>query len=119
VENLGRDVPMHFTAFHPDWKMMDKPHALPDTLSRARRIAVKNDVRYACTGNVHDEVGGSTYCHQRGSKLIGRDWYVITEWNLTDKGRCPSCHAQCSGVLEPEHGDWGPRRLPVMLARCA
>jgi pyruvate formate lyase activating enzyme len=119
VEHLGPDVPMHFTAFHPDWKMLDKPPTPVETLSQARRIALKNGVRYAYTGNVHDEAGESTYCHQCGSKLIGRNWYVITEWHLTADGRCPHCHAACSGVLEPGHGDWGSRRLPVRLANHA
>jgi len=119
VEHLGPDVPMHFTAFHPDWKMLDKPPTPVETLSRARRIALKNGVRYAYTGNVHDEAGESTYCHQCGSKLIGRDWYVITEWHLTADGHCPSCNATCSGVLESRHGDWGSRRLPVSLANHA
>jgi pyruvate formate lyase activating enzyme len=119
VEHLGADVPMHFTAFHPDWKMLDKPRTPAATLTRARRIAMKNGVRYAYTGNVHDEAGGSTYCYNCGNKLIGRDWYEITEWNLTDSGCCPSCHAECAGVLEPGHGRWGARRLPVHLANCA
>jgi pyruvate formate lyase activating enzyme len=119
VGHLGPDVPMHFTAFHPDWKMLDKPPTPVETLSRARRIALKNGVRYAYTGNVHDEAGESTYCHQCGSKLIGRDWYVITEWHLTADGHCPSCNATCAGVLESRHGDWGSRRLPVRLANHA
>ncbi|HET8579421.1 MAG TPA: AmmeMemoRadiSam system radical SAM enzyme, partial [Nitrospiraceae bacterium] len=72
MEQLGPDVPLHFTAFHPDWKMMDKPHTPPATLTMARRIAIKNGLRYAYTGNVHDEEGGSTYCHQCGQKLVGR-----------------------------------------------
>jgi len=116
VEHLGPDVPMHFTAFHPDWKMLDTPPTPPETLTRARRIARKNGVRYAYTGNVHDEAGGSTYCHQCGAKLIGRDWYVITAWHLTADGRCPACQAACAGVLEPRHGEWGGRRQPVRLA---
>ena len=119
VEHLGPDVPMHFTAFHPDWKMLDKSPTPAASLTRARHIAMKNGVRYAYTGNVHDEAGGSTWCHQCGDKLIGRDWYEITEWNLTDSGRCPSCHAECPGVLEPGHGHWGARRFPVHLASCA
>jgi pyruvate formate lyase activating enzyme len=119
VEHLGPDVPMHFTAFHPDWKMLDTPPTPPQTLTRARRIALKNGVRYAYTGNVHDEAGGSTYCHQCGAKLIGRDWYVITEWHLTVDGRCPACHAACAGVLESRHGAWGSRRQPVRLASYA
>ncbi len=114
VANLGPDVPWHFTAFHPDWKMMDVPHTPAATLTRAREIAMKNGVRYAYTGNVHDEMGGSTYCHVCGMKLIGRDWYTITAWNLED-GRCPQCHAPLPGHFTGRHGDWGPQRLPVRL----
>lgn len=115
VENLGPDVPMHFTAFHPDWKMLDKPHTPPETLTRARAIAMKNGIRFAYTGNVHDEQGGSTYCHHCGTKLIGRDWYVLTEWNLTADGCCRSCGTACAGVFEAEHGRWGAKRWPVRL----
>ena len=115
VEKLGPDVPMHFTAFHPDWKMLDKSRTPSSTLRRARQIAVDNGVRYAYTGNVHDEVGGSTHCHLCGHKLIGRDWYVLTEWNLTADGRCPGCGSTCSGVFASAPGTWGSRRLPVRL----
>jgi pyruvate formate lyase activating enzyme len=114
VANLGPDVPWHFTAFHPDWKMMDVPHTPAATLTRAREIAIKNGVRYAYTGNIHDEAGGSTYCHQCGMKLIGRDWYTITAWNLVD-GRCPQCHAPLPGHFTAQHGSWGSQRLPVRL----
>ncbi|MFQ5786252.1 MAG: AmmeMemoRadiSam system radical SAM enzyme [Alphaproteobacteria bacterium] len=116
VENLGADVPMHFTAFHPDWKMTDRPNTPPETLSRARRIAIANGVRYAYTGNVHDGEGGSTYCHSCGARLIGRDWYVLSDWGLDDDGRCRTCGAPCSGVFDGPPGDWGARRLPVRLA---
>lgn len=115
VEHLGPDVPLHFTAFHPDWKMTDKPPTPPSTLTAARRIAVKNGIRYAYTGNVHDEAGGSTYCHACGRKLVGRDWYRLTAWNLTDEGRCGFCGAACAGVFEGPPGNWGPRRLAVRL----
>ena len=119
VEKLGPEVPMHFTAFHPDWKMMDKPPTPPATLTQARRIALKNGVRYAFTGNVHDEDGGSTYCHQCHAKLIGRDWYVITEWNLDAQGRCKSCGTTCAGLFEAKPGTWGAKRLPVRLQNFA
>ncbi len=119
VENLGPEVPMHFTAFHPDWKMLDKPSTPPATLTRARRIAMKNGVRYAYTGNVHDEAGGSTYCHQCGTKLIGRDWYVITAWHLTEDGACRSCGTRCAGVFEATPGTWGAKRMPVRLKNFA
>lgn len=115
VEQLGPDVPLHFTAFHPDWKMMDKPHTPPATLTLARRIAMKNGVRYTYTGNVHDEEGGSTYCHQCGQKLIGRDWYVLTDWNLADGGVCLGCGAALPGLFESKPGSWGAKRLPVRL----
>jgi len=116
VKELGPDVPWHFTAFHPDWKMRDRPPTPPETLARARRIAMEHGVRYAYTGNVHDEEGQSTYCHQCGKRLIGRDWYVITEWALTADGRCPQCGTPCAGVFEERPGTWGARRLPVRLA---
>ncbi|TLY39194.1 MAG: AmmeMemoRadiSam system radical SAM enzyme [Nitrospirae bacterium] len=115
MEHLGPDVPLHFTAFHPDFKMLDKPRTPPATLTMARRIAVKNGLRYAYTGNVHDEEGGSTSCHQCGSKLIGRDWYVMTAWNLTDDGRCKACGTACAGVFDGRPGRWGAKRLPVRL----
>ncbi len=116
VEHLGPDVPLHFSAFHPDWKMRDHPPTPPATLTRARRIALDNGVRYAYTGNVHDEAGGSTYCHGCGTKLIGRDWYVLKEWNLDAAGRCKSCGTPCAGVFEARPGAWGAKRQPIRMA---
>ncbi|MHB8897585.1 MAG: AmmeMemoRadiSam system radical SAM enzyme, partial [Thermoguttaceae bacterium] len=77
VEHLGPDVPMHFTAFHPDWKMRDLPSTPPQTLARARAIALKAGFRYPYTGNVYDPAGQATRCHRCGAKLVGRDWYVL------------------------------------------
>ena len=76
---------------------------------------MKNGLRYAYTGNVHDEEGDSTYCHNCGERLIGRDWYLLRDWNLTDDGRCRFCDAACAGVFDGAPGKWGPRRLPVRL----
>jgi pyruvate formate lyase activating enzyme len=118
VERLGSDVPVHFTAFHPDYRMLDKPPTPPSTLSRARAIALEKGIWHAYTGNVHDPKGGSTYCHQCGKLLIERDWYELGEWNLTD-GKCLFCGTPCAGVFEEERGSWGPRRLPVRMARFA
>ncbi|MBK8985681.1 MAG: AmmeMemoRadiSam system radical SAM enzyme [Chloroflexi bacterium] len=115
VDELGPDVPLHFTAFHPDYKMMDTPPTPPATLTRARHIAQANGVRYAYTGNVHDGAGGSTYCHACGEKLIGRDWYVLKEWNLAGDGRCRFCHTPCAGHFDPQPGKWGARRQPVRI----
>ena len=114
-DNLGPDVPMHFSAFHPDWKMMETPPTPKSTLVMAREIAIKNGIRYAYTGNVHHREGDSTWCHQCGELLIGRDWYVIESWNLTADGRCPECGTGCKGVFETGAGHWGPRRTPVRL----
>jgi len=100
VENLGPDVPLHFTAFHPDWKLRDKQPTPPDTLFQARRIAVKNGIHYAYTGNVRDPKSGSTYCPSCGQMLIGRDWHRITTWHLDDQGCCLSCGVSCAGVFE-------------------
>jgi pyruvate formate lyase activating enzyme len=119
VSELGPDVPMHFTAFHPDWKMRDHPPTPPETLTRARRIAIRNGVRYPYTGNVHDAKGGSTYCHQCGRELIGRNWYVLGDWNLTPEGHCRFCGTPCAGVFEARPGTWGARRQPVHLANFA
>ena len=116
LENLGPDVPLHFTAFHPDWKMLDYPHTPASTLTRARRIAMKNGIHYVYTGNVHDLSGGSTYCSNCGELLIGRDWYILKAWNLTASGRCSKCDTPCAGVFEAEPGDWGAKRQPVRLS---
>jgi pyruvate formate lyase activating enzyme len=115
VEHLGPDVPMHFTAFHPDWKMTDRPPTPAATLTRARRIALGNGVRHAYTGNVHDVSGQSTWCHGCGLLLIERDWYELGAWNLTPEGRCTRCGASVPGVFEAAPGTWGSRRLPVRL----
>jgi pyruvate formate lyase activating enzyme len=116
VKELGPDVPMHFSAFHPDWKMQNVPSTPFDTLVQAREIALRNGVRYAYTGNVHDAKGESTYCHKCGETLIARDWYVLSAWNLTDDGHCKSCGAQCAGVFDGPAGEWGAKRQPVRLS---
>ncbi len=113
---LGADVPVHFSAFHPDWKMTDKPHTPPATLRRAREIARRNGLRYAYVGNVHDPEYDSTYCHACGELLIGRDWYQLSSWNLDAEGRCRRCGARCAGVFEARPGSWGRRRMPVRIA---
>lgn len=112
---LGPDVPLHFSAFHPDWKMRDRPATPPATLTRAREIARANGLRYAYTGNVHDTAGGSTLCHGCGGLLIERDWYEIGAYRLTDDGRCKDCGTACPGVFDGPAGDWGRHRQPVRI----
>lgn len=114
---LGPDVPHHFTAFHPDYKMLDIPATPPETLARAREIAMGNGLRFVYTGNVRDELGGSTYCPGCGARVIGRDGYTITDWALTDDSRCASCRRPIPGVFAGEPGRWGGRRMAVRLGR--
>jgi pyruvate formate lyase activating enzyme len=116
VANLGPDVPMHFTAFHPDWKLTDRPPTPPATLIRAREIALKNGVRFAYTGNVRDPAGNSTWCPHCRALLIERDGYRIGHWGLDEHGACRACAAVIPGVFEPEPGHFGARRIPVRLA---
>jgi pyruvate formate lyase activating enzyme len=116
VERLGPDVPMHFTAFHPDYRMLDRPPTQATTLTRARRIALANGVRHAYTGNVHDGDGQSSYCANCGERVIERDWYRIGEYRLDDSGRC-SCGTRMPGRFDGPAGGWGPRRRPVVMGR--
>jgi pyruvate formate lyase activating enzyme len=114
--HLGQDVPLHFTAFHPDWKMRDVPPTPAATLARARRIARGHGLRYVYTGNVRDPDGGSTWCHGCGARLIGRDGYEIGQWGLTGEGRCAACGTACAGVFAAGPGQWGARRARVTLS---
>ena len=115
MEQLGPDVPLHFTAFHPDWKMLDKPATPASTLCLARHIARDAGLHYVFTGNAHDEEGQSTYCHLCNARLIGRDWYDLAGWNLTADGRCTACGTPCPGVFEGPPGIWGRRRRPIRV----
>jgi pyruvate formate lyase activating enzyme len=85
-------------------------------LSRARAIAIKNGVRYAFTGNVHDPAGQATYCHNCRAPLIGRDGYQITAWRLTAEGKCDKCGTPCAGVFNRSPGTWGSKRRPVAMS---
>lgn len=111
---LGPSVPLHFTAFHPDYRMREKPHTPPTTLQTARAIALRNGLRYVYTGNVHDEVGASTYCHACRHRVIGRDWYSLTAWELRH-GACAHCGTPVAGVFDDQPGSWGRKRVPVWL----
>ena len=116
VENLGPDVPVHFTAFHPDYRMRDRQSTAPSTLTQARDIARSAGLKYVYTGNVHDEAGGSTYCPDCGERVIGRDWHQLTHWRLDERGRCAGCGHAIAGVFEAEPGNWGRRRRPIRLS---
>ena len=113
MDRLGADVPLHFTAFHPDWKLTERPPTPPPTLRMARRIAMNAGLRYVYTGNIHDPAGQATHCQACGAALIGRDWYDITAWHLSADGRCVECGTRCYGVFEGIAGQWGRRRQRV------
>ena len=116
AEHLGPDVPLHFTRFHPDWKMTDSPVTPTATLQRARAIGLKNGLRYVYTGNIHDFLGSSTYCHHCGDMLIGRDWYELSTWNLALDGGsaiCRNCATPVAGIFETRPGSWGSRRQAI------
>jgi pyruvate formate lyase activating enzyme len=119
MERLGPDVPLHFTAFHPDWKMTSHQNTPRQTLTRSRDIALKNGLRYVYTGNVRDFKGSSTYCHACGEILIGRDGYQLSTWNMAvenERASCGSCGTPVAGVYDSAPGQWGARRLPIF--RC-
>ncbi|OAN48044.1 radical SAM protein [Paramagnetospirillum marisnigri] len=117
ADALGPDVPVHFSAFHPDWKMTDKDNTPPATLTRARDIAKANGLFHVYTGNVHDPAGGSTYCSGCGGLLIGRDWYELSTWALDATGCCTACGTRLAGVFEPRPGTWGRKRQPIRFQR--
>jgi pyruvate formate lyase activating enzyme len=117
MEQLGPNVPLHFTAFHPDWKMTSHQNAPLQTLTRSRDIALKNGLRYVYTGNVRDLRGSSTYCHACGEILIGRDGYQLSTWNMAvenERASCGSCGTPVAGVYDSAPGQWGARRLPLL-----
>jgi pyruvate formate lyase activating enzyme len=116
LQALGPDVPVHFTAFHPDYKMDDLPPTPPATLTRARTIAERIGLRYVYTGNVHDTAGGTTRCPGCGEGVIVRDWYRILDYRLTDDGRCKACGSAIAGRYGKFGTPFGQRRIPVRLA---
>jgi pyruvate formate lyase activating enzyme len=116
AEHLGPDVPLHFTAFHPDYKMMDTPPTPAATLRRAREIALGYGLHYVYTGNVHDTEGGTTYCTGCGRALITRDWYEIRHYALDAHGACAHCGTVPAGHYAAAAGHFGRRRIPVRVA---
>lgn len=120
ARELGPDVPLHFTAFHPDWKMADIPATPPATLTLARHIALDAGLHHVFTGNVHDSDGGTTFCPHCHAALIVRDWYDIRRYDLTAEGHCRHCQTRIAGHFGTCLGNngkgFGPRRIPVRLS---
>jgi len=115
MDNLGPDVPMHFSAFHPDWKMRDKPATALQSLINARQYAMQSGINYVYTGNVHYQPGDTTYCPNCQSVPIERDWYNLNHWQLTPDGCCSHCGYKPAGVFDRQPGNWGAKRLPVNI----
>ena len=112
--NLSPDVPLHYSAFHPDFKMMDKERTPAETLSRARQISIDNGLNYVYTRNVHDSTGGSTYCPSCNKRIIERDWYELGEFNIIN-GTCAHCDATINGQFENTPGNWGRQHYTVSI----
>lgn len=115
VEHMGSETPLHFSAFHPDYKLREPPATPAATLQRARKIAKSAGLRHVYTGNVHDPDGQSTYCTGCGSLLIERDWYQLGKWNLDDS-RCRDCGTMLAGHFGSAPGNSGGRRLRLHVS---
>ncbi len=116
VRELGTDVPIHFTAFHPDYKMTDLAPTPGASLARAREIALRAGLRFVYTGNVHDRTGGTTFCAGCGKALVVRDWHEILSYDLTAEGDCRHCGTALAGRFGAFDGSRGRRRIPVRVA---
>ncbi|UCH16746.1 MAG: AmmeMemoRadiSam system radical SAM enzyme [Burkholderiales bacterium] len=116
AEHIGHDVPLHFTAFHPDYKMTDIERTPAATLQRARRIALANGLRHVYTGNVHDRAGGTTHCADCRAPLIERDWHAVLRYDLDAEGACRHCGSALAGRFDAAAGGFGRRRIPMRVA---
>jgi pyruvate formate lyase activating enzyme len=117
VRELGPDVPLHFTAFHPDWKLNNLPPTPTNTLQRARKIALDAGLHYVYTGNVHDPTGGTTFCPNCKASLIERNWYEIPAYHLDDTGHCPHCGTAIAGRFDHFTRPFGSQRIPISMAQ--
>jgi pyruvate formate lyase activating enzyme len=117
ADHLGPDVPLHFSAFHPDYKLTDVPPTPPATLVQARRIGVANGLRYVYTGNVHNIEGDTTFCPRCDAPLIERDWYAVLSYELDPDGACPHCGTRIAGHFATEfRRGFGRRRIPIRMS---
>jgi pyruvate formate lyase activating enzyme len=114
-KELGTDVPLHFSAFHPDYKMSDIPATPPATLTRARNIALREGLQYVYTGNVHNQAGDTTFCPSCQTPVIVRDWYQINQYTLSSDGHCPSCGTAIAGRFDQQAGNFGRKRIPIAI----
>ena len=115
LNELGPETPLHFSAFHPDFKMRDRPVTPLKALVRARNIAMDCGLNYVYTGNVHHRDGDTTFCKKCGQKVIERDWYELTQYQLTITGACVYCNTQLDGHFDELPGRWGSKRRPIRV----
>lgn len=115
LEHLGDAVPMHFTAFHPDFRMMDRSRTDPSLLIRAQEIAWAEGIRYAYVGNVHDRQRQSTFCHRCKHLLVDRNWYELGDYQIDSQGRCAQCQQEIPGRFGETCGRWGAKRQPIRI----
>lgn len=113
---LGPSVPLHFSAFHPDYKLLDIERTPPSTLHAARAQARAAGIQHVYTGNIADVDGQSTSCAWCGRRAIGRAGYGITSWRVAEGGRCAGCGEELPGVFEATPGGWGNRREPIQIS---
>jgi len=116
LEKLGPNIPIHFSAFHPDWKMTNLPRTPMDTLITARQIAINIGLNYVYTGNVHHQEGDTTYCPHCKTPVIERDWYQLRSWQINEGKYCKKCNSEIAGVFEPTPGTWGAQRKVIQPA---
>lgn len=119
MKELGPDVPLHFSAFHPDYKLNELPPTPPETLIQARKVALDAGLHYVYTGNVHNIEGDTTVCPGCGSAVIVRDWYEIKQYHVTADGRCEHCNTPIAGRFESFTGQFGRQRIPVRIGAAA
>ncbi len=118
LQHVGDEVPVHFTAFHPDFRMRDCGNTPPETLIAAREVALQQGLRYVYVGNVNDVAHQSTYCPTCQGLLIQRNWYELGAYHLK-QNTCGHCGAGIAGVFEEAPGNWGRRRQPVQMSQFA
>ncbi len=115
LETCGPDVPLHFTAFHPDHRMLKHPRTPPETLRKARAIAQAVGLNHVYVGNVHDVEAQSSYCSGCGAQIIRRDWHLLEAWHLDDFGACLTCGTPLPGRFEGPPGTQGRKRQRVRI----
>jgi pyruvate formate lyase activating enzyme len=115
VRELGRDVPLFFTAFHPAFRLLDRPPTPPESCRHARQIGLERGLRYVYTGNIDDHFGQTTWCPGCGAAAIERRGHALGAYGLDPGGHCKTCGTHIAGVFDDGPGHWGGRRQPVRV----